>query len=245
MHELPTIPLRPLGSRIIVLRDQSAQKSPGGLLHIPETAQEILYSGIVLRTGPGRDVICTTCRRSQGFRETLVKRGDRVFWKRYAESADANSRGMKVPGFELLDDQGRERSVVFLNGETDLIGREVPSDHDMGHDATAANIAGFELFRDAIAVRRRDPASSSGGIVIPDSAQTPENEGDIIAVGPGGYDAHGGFLPMTLKVGQHVWWPEYAETVEPCMKKFQKKPEAGKPAEQIVLLLEHMVEHAT
>jgi chaperonin GroES len=42
---------------------------------------------------------------------------------------------------------------------------------------------------------------SSGGIIIPDTAQEKPSEGEIVGVGPGGRDESGKLIPIDLKVG--------------------------------------------
>jgi chaperonin GroES len=50
---------------------------------------------------------------------------------------------------------------------------------------------------------------SAGGIILPDMAQKRENEGEVLAVGPGGRDKDGNVIPMTVSVGDTVLLPEY------------------------------------
>lgn len=219
---LPHVPIRLLGNRLLVLRDQSAKTFGSGLLHVPDTAREKLFSGVVLGAGPGGEHYCKTCRKGQGSFKMPVGRGQRILWKRYAERSDSKAP-KEVPGFDLKAADGEALDVVFLDAETDLLA----IDHG----------AHFELLRDLVAVRRIAPEKERGGIIIPDSVQKAENEGTIVAVGPGGHGDDGALLPMSLKIGQYVYWPEYAEQVEPALKKYEAK------GEQIVLLMEHMIEH--
>lgn len=223
--DLPHVPLRLLGNRVLVLRDQSPSKI--GLLHVPDIALDVKFSGVVLGVGPGKEHVCKTCRRGQGTFKMPVARGDRIFWKRYAERSDSRAQ---IPGFEIVGKNDQPQQLVFLDAETDLIGREVEGGF------------GFELFRDVIAVRRRDPSKSQGGILIPDSAQKPENEGRLVVVGPGATGDDGTLLPMQYEAGQYVYWPEHAEQAEPALKKFERKPLEGQVPEQLVLLMEHMIE---
>jgi chaperonin GroES len=45
---------------------------------------------------------------------------------------------------------------------------------------------------------------TSGGIIIPDTAKEKPVMGRVIAVGPGGMDSEGKYLPMHVKVGDTV-----------------------------------------
>ncbi len=53
---------------------------------------------------------------------------------------------------------------------------------------------------------------TKSGIVLPDTAKEKPVEGEIIAVGPGGYDKHGNKVEMTLKVGDRVLFQKYSGT---------------------------------
>lgn len=69
--------VRPLGDRVIVKRDQSDEKTAGGL-HIPESARSQEARGVVVEVGPGRFL-------ENGMRvEPQVKKGDRVIFSKYA-----------------------------------------------------------------------------------------------------------------------------------------------------------------
>jgi chaperonin GroES len=69
--------IRPLGDRVLVERDKSDEKTPGGL-HIPEAAREQMCRGVVLEVGPGR--VSESGKRI----EPSVKKGDKVVFGRYA-----------------------------------------------------------------------------------------------------------------------------------------------------------------
>ncbi len=51
-----------------------------------------------------------------------------------------------------------------------------------------------------------------GGIIIPDTAQTKQNKGKVVAVGKGARDKDGNFIPMELKVGDEVLFSEWNQT---------------------------------
>jgi len=50
---------------------------------------------------------------------------------------------------------------------------------------------------------------TTGGVMLPDKAQSKINEGMVVAVGPGGRTAQGASIPMTVAVGDKVMLPEW------------------------------------
>ena len=58
---------------------------------------------------------------------------------------------------------------------------------------------------DRVVVKRvKEETKSSGGIIIPDTAQEKPSQGEIVAIGPGGRDEAGKLIPIDLKVGDRV-----------------------------------------
>ena len=55
-------------------------------------------------------------------------------------------------------------------------------------------------------------AESSGGIILPDSAQKRPQEGEVIAVGVGRTLDSGEVEPVPVKVGDIIVYPEYGGT---------------------------------
>ena len=53
---------------------------------------------------------------------------------------------------------------------------------------------------------------SSGGIILPDTAQKRPQEGKVIAVGEGKLSDAGELIPVPVKVGDLVVYPEYGGT---------------------------------
>ena len=51
-----------------------------------------------------------------------------------------------------------------------------------------------------------------GGIIIPDTAKEKPQQGEIIAVGPGGRDETGKLIPIDLKVGDRVLFSKWSGT---------------------------------
>ena len=71
----------------------------------------------------------------------------------------------------------------------------------------------FRPLHDRVVVERIDAeAKSTGGIIIPDTAQAKPSQGEIIAVGPGGRDQGGKLIPIDLKVGDRVLFGKWSGT---------------------------------
>lgn len=51
--------------------------------------------------------------------------------------------------------------------------------------------------------------TTSGGIMLPESAVQKLNEGKVVAIGKGKRTADGSFITPTIKVGDHVMLGEY------------------------------------
>lgn len=65
--------------------------------------------------------------------------------------------------------------------------------------------------QDRVVVRRIEAeTTSSGGIVIPDSAAEKPQQGEVLAVGAGKKLDNGQVQPMDLKVGDQVVFGQYA-----------------------------------
>lgn len=80
---------RPLHDQVLVIRDESEQKTPGGII-IPDTAKEKPLEGKLVAVGPGR-------MNREGKRIPLeVKAGDRVLFSRYGGTE------IKIDGVEHL-----------------------------------------------------------------------------------------------------------------------------------------------
>jgi chaperonin GroES len=63
----------------------------------------------------------------------------------------------------------------------------------------------FRPLHDRVVVRRIEAdTKTAGGIIIPDSAQEKPQQGEIVAVGPGGRDESGKLIPIDVKVGDKV-----------------------------------------
>ena len=71
----------------------------------------------------------------------------------------------------------------------------------------------FRPLHDRVVVERIDAeAKSTGGIIIPDTAQEKPSQGEIIAVGTGGRDESGKLIPIELEVGDRVLFGKWSGT---------------------------------
>jgi chaperonin GroES len=71
----------------------------------------------------------------------------------------------------------------------------------------------FRPLHDRVVVRRIEAQEKTkGGIIIPDTAQEKPQEGEIIAVGPGGRDEAGKLTPIDLKTGDRVLFGKWSGT---------------------------------
>jgi chaperonin GroES len=71
----------------------------------------------------------------------------------------------------------------------------------------------FRPLHDRVVVRRLDAEEKTkGGIIIPDTAKEKPQEGEIIAVGPGGRDENGKLIPMDVKAGNRVLFGKWSGT---------------------------------
>ncbi|HWW47575.1 MAG TPA: co-chaperone GroES [Xanthobacteraceae bacterium] len=71
----------------------------------------------------------------------------------------------------------------------------------------------FRPLHDRIVVKRVDAEErTSGGIIIPDSAQEKPSQGEVVSVGPGGRDEQGKLIPIDLAVGDRVLFGKWSGT---------------------------------
>jgi chaperonin GroES len=71
----------------------------------------------------------------------------------------------------------------------------------------------FRPLHDRVVVKRIDAETKSkGGIIIPDSAKEKPQEGQVVAVGPGGRDEAGKLIPIDVKVGDRVLFGKWSGT---------------------------------
>ncbi len=71
----------------------------------------------------------------------------------------------------------------------------------------------FRPLHDRVVVKRLDgEEKTKGGLIIPDTAKEKPQEGEVIAVGPGGRDESGKLTPIDLKVGDRVLFGKWSGT---------------------------------
>ena len=71
----------------------------------------------------------------------------------------------------------------------------------------------FRPLHDRVVVKRIDAeAKTKGGIIIPDTAKEKPQEGEVVAVGPGGRDETGKLTPMGVKAGDRVLFGKWSGT---------------------------------
>jgi chaperonin GroES len=71
----------------------------------------------------------------------------------------------------------------------------------------------FRPLHDRVVVKRIDAVEKTkGGIIIPDSAKEKPQEGEVVAVGPGGRDEAGKLIPIDIKVGNKVLFGKWSGT---------------------------------
>ncbi|HIF18230.1 MAG TPA: co-chaperone GroES [Cycloclasticus sp.] len=66
---------------------------------------------------------------------------------------------------------------------------------------------------DRVIIKRvEEEAVSAGGIVLPDSAKEKPSRGEVLAVGNGATNSKGDLQPMSVKVGDNVFFGKYSGT---------------------------------
>jgi chaperonin GroES len=71
----------------------------------------------------------------------------------------------------------------------------------------------FRPLHDRVVVRRIETDDkTAGGIIIPDTAKEKPQEGEVIAVGPGGRDESGKLIPIDVRAGDRVLFGKWSGT---------------------------------
>jgi chaperonin GroES len=69
----------------------------------------------------------------------------------------------------------------------------------------------FRPLHDRVVVRRLDAEEKTkGGIIIPDTVKEKPQEGEIVAVGPGGRDEKGKLIPLDVKKGDKILFGKWS-----------------------------------
>jgi len=71
----------------------------------------------------------------------------------------------------------------------------------------------FRPLHDRVVVRRIEAEEkTSGGIIIPDTAKEKPQEGEVVAVGPGGRDDAGRLVALSVTAGDRVLFGKWSGT---------------------------------
>jgi chaperonin GroES len=71
----------------------------------------------------------------------------------------------------------------------------------------------FRPLHDRVVVKRIDAEQkTAGGIIIPDTAKEKPQQGEVVAVGPGGRDEAGKLVALDVKVGDRVLFGKWSGT---------------------------------
>jgi chaperonin GroES len=71
----------------------------------------------------------------------------------------------------------------------------------------------FRPLHDRVMIRRIDPAAkTTGGIIIPDTAQEKPMEGEVVAAGPGARNETGALVPLSVKAGDRILFGKWSGT---------------------------------
>ena len=71
----------------------------------------------------------------------------------------------------------------------------------------------FRPLGDRVLVKRvEEESKTKGGIIIPDTAKEKPQEGEVLAVGPGGRDEDGDYIAMDVKPGDRILFGKWSGT---------------------------------
>jgi chaperonin GroES len=71
----------------------------------------------------------------------------------------------------------------------------------------------FRPLHDRVVVKRiESDDKTAGGIIIPDTAKEKPQQGEVVAVGPGGRDEAGKLIPIDVKAGDTVLFGKWSGT---------------------------------
>jgi len=71
----------------------------------------------------------------------------------------------------------------------------------------------FRPLHDRVVVARIEAeARTAAGIIIPDTAKEKPQQGEVVAVGPGGRDEGGKLIPIDVKAGDRVLFGKWSGT---------------------------------
>jgi chaperonin GroES len=71
----------------------------------------------------------------------------------------------------------------------------------------------FRPLHDRIAIKRVEAEEkTAAGIIIPDTVKEKPQQGEVVAVGPGGRDESGKLTPIDVKIGDRVLFGKWSGT---------------------------------
>jgi chaperonin GroES len=71
----------------------------------------------------------------------------------------------------------------------------------------------FRPLHDRVVVKRIEAEEkTAGGIIIPDTAKEKPQQGEVVAVGPGGRDETGKLIPIDVQTGERVLFGKWSGT---------------------------------
>ena len=71
----------------------------------------------------------------------------------------------------------------------------------------------FKPLHDRVVIRRLEgEEKTKAGIIIPDTAKEKPQEGEVVAVGPGGRDEAGKLIPIDIEAGDRVLFGKWSGT---------------------------------
>lgn len=121
---------------------------------------------------------------------------------------------MELTLFEVLVPTGeagdyKEKREVLLIDESTIFGSEKDGKLVAARDAVVVQI------------KKPEETKTEGGIIIPETVQKATNDGVVFAQGPGPWgDDECTRLAMRTKVGEHVYWQDYAPTPHDSLAKY-------------------------
>ena len=72
------------------------------------------------------------------------------------------------------------------------------------------NASNLKPLQDRVLIKRKTETESQGGIILTESAQEKQQQGTVVAVGPGKYNTSGTLQTMQVKSGDTVFFAQYS-----------------------------------
>ena len=112
--------------------------------------------------------------------------------------------GALAEGADRVDKQSRSDYL------SSTLGQRVPSQIIRAIEEV---YMGFRPLHDRVVIRRLEAEEkTSGGIIIPDTANEKPMEGEVVAVGPGARGEDGKIQPLDVKAGDRVLFGKWSGT---------------------------------